>query len=231
VFSALGATSLEKGETFEDTVRNIAALGPEVLVIRCDDDLDLPSLAQEIEIPVVNAGWGRRGHPTQALLDAYTIWENRGSTSAYKILFVGDIRHSRVFQSHMELSKILGFQAGVCAPESLLPNTTQGLPVFINLKAGLEWCDVVMFLRVQSERHSNSMSIEKYNESFGLNEKSAQWLNSRALILHPGPINYGVEVDEKLMGDPRVKVLEQVANGVHLRQAVLMQALQSRGVL
>lgn len=231
VLSGTEGTSLEKGETFEDTVYNIAAMRPEILIIRCQDDLDLDDLSKKLPMPILNAGWGRRGHPTQTMLDIFTIWDQLGTAQKFKILFVGDIRHSRVVSSHFEMAKILGFEIGVCAPSELLPEDTTGLQVFSDLKAGLPWCDVVMALRVQKERHPNLILLDYYHEHFGLNPENLKSLRAKALILHPGPVNYGVELDKKVLSDPRTKILDQVTNGVFIRQAVIIRSLKARGLL
>lgn len=224
-------TSLEKGETFEDTVYNIAAMRPELLIVRCQDDLDLEELSENLPMPILNAGWGKRGHPTQTLLDTFTIWEQMGSAQKFKILFVGDIRHSRVVSSHFEMAKILGYEIGICAPSELLPQKTDGLKVFGDLSQGLSWCDVVMTLRVQKERHDNMILLDYYHDHFGLRPDNLKALSPNALILHPGPVNYGVELDKKVLKDPRTRILDQVTNGVFIRQAVIIRSLKAKGKL
>jgi len=216
-------TSIEKGETIEDTVYNIRAMRPLFFVIRCNDQVNLNELDLSLSEPVLNAGWGRQGHPTQALLDALTMYENWKSISGKNILFVGDIKHSRVVSSHLELSKILGYKVGYSAPAELLPKDNSRAELFSKVEEGLEWADAVIALRVQKERHDNEniFLLEDYRESYGLNLKRVQNLKSDALIMHPGPINYGVELETEILGDPRSCILKQVENGVFLREALI----------
>lgn len=213
-------SSLEKGETLEDTVLNVDAMGPSFLVIRCGDDLDLHSLAEKIQSPILNAGWGKKGHPSQALLDAYTIYKNKGSIENQKLLIVGDIRHSRVASSHFELAKKLGYEVAICGPQEFLVDSNV-VKTFSSLKEGLQWATVAMVLRVQLERHEGKYSLENYRNSYGFNEKNLMNLSSQALIMHPGPINQGVELDTEVLKDPRCCVLEQVSNGVLIRQGLI----------
>lgn len=217
-------TSLEKGESLVDTVLNVAAMNPAALVIRCGDNLDLKELANKVQIPLLNAGWGQQGHPTQALLDAYTIRQNLGTCSKQKILIVGDIVHSRVAASHLELAKILDYEVAFCGPDSFIPAQFQGR-VFGTLSEGLKWCTVAMALRVQTERHQAASALGDYSVQFGFTKKSLSDLSSQALILHPGPINHGIEMDEEVLNDGRCRVLQQVSNGVFIRQALIRRAL------
>lgn len=224
-------TSLEKGETIEDTILNIEALRPLFFVVRCHDLVDLQSLSESLSVPVINAGWGRKGHPTQALLDALTIYEKLGDLRDRRVLFVGDVKHSRVVSSHLELSQLMGYQVGISCPQEFRPNdqSAQGeknrnCPYFSNLNEGLEWADVVIALRVQKERHDNEnlFLIEDYREHFGLNaERVQKHLKSAGLIMHPGPINYGVEIESDLLKDQRCLILKQVENGAFLREGII----------
>lgn len=213
-------SSLEKGETLEDTVLNIDAMGPSFLVIRCGDDLDLQGLSSQVRAPILNAGWGRKGHPSQALLDAYTIYKGAGTCAGQKLLIVGDVRHSRVAASHFELAPKLGYEVAVCGPVEFLPENPQ-CKVFSSLQEGLEWATVAMALRVQLERHERQHSLGNYRDQFGFNTQNLRSLSSRALILHPGPINQGVELDAEILRDPRCQVLNQVSNGVLIRQGLI----------
>jgi aspartate carbamoyltransferase catalytic subunit len=219
-------TSLEKGETFEDTVLNVAAMSPAFLVIRCGDDLNLHDMQKKVSMPILNAGWGRRGHPTQALLDVLTMRQSFGNNlSGLKLLIIGDVRHSRVAASHLELAEILGYQVALCGPESFLPRDFKG-PQFDNLAEGLRWADVAMALRVQSERHSEDHALGNYRDRYGLTQKSVQILSSKGLIMHPGPINQGTEMDTEVLRDPRCRMLQQVSNGVLIRQSLIYLAVQ-----
>jgi len=213
-------TSLEKGETLEDTVLNVDAMKPEFLVIRCGDDLDLKSLSQKVQSPILNAGWGKKGHPTQALLDAYTIRRNLGSCDGKKVLIVGDIRHSRVAASHFELSQKLGYEVALCGPQDFLPENPP-VRVFSRLAEGLAWADAAMALRVQLERHAVKYSLQDYRDQYGFTVKNLKHLSSHALIMHPGPINQGTELDSEVLQDSRSRILEQVSNGVLIRQSLI----------
>ncbi|KYG61365.1 aspartate carbamoyltransferase [Bdellovibrio bacteriovorus] len=213
-------TSLEKGETYEDTVLNVDAMKPSFLVIRCGDDLDLEDLSKKVQAPILNAGWGKKGHPTQALLDAYTIRKHLGSCEKQMVLIVGDVRHSRVASSHFELAEKLGYDVALCGPSEFLPENPK-CKVFSSLKEGLSWATVAMALRVQLERHSTKHSLSDYRDQYGFTQKNLQSLSAKALIMHPGPINQGTELDSEVLQDPRCQVLDQVSNGVLIRQALV----------
>lgn len=226
IVSGKSGTSLEKGETGRDTIHNVAAMNPAVVIVRSGDDLDQEKIADEIQMPLLNAGWGKKGHPTQALLDAYTIWNRRGRIEGEKILIVGDVRHSRVASSHFELAQILGYEIALCGPEEYLPETA-GFKTFADLREGLQWSTSVMALRVQTERHAGGAKMGRdYAEIYGLNLRSLPLLKKDHLILHPGPVNYGVEIDEAAYRDSRSVILEQVTNGVGIRQALVARALE-----
>lgn len=235
LLSGKAGTSLEKGETLEDTILNIAAMKPSLIVTRADDELAMPAIASTLRIPWINAGWGKRGHPTQALLDALTMQKFLGRLHDKKVLFIGDVRHSRVVASHLELSRILNYQVGVCGPsEFLFSHRTEEnahAKIFKTREEGLKWADVVVALRVQNERHEKQHQLNQYNSEWGLNEKSLTALAAQSLILHPGPINQGVEMTSQALKDSRCHVLEQVTQGVFLRQALIKTLLQEPGDL
>ncbi len=217
-------TSLEKGETVFDTIRNIEAMRPLFFVIRCDDKFDLQKLSEMISVPIINAGWGLKGHPTQALLDAMTLFEKWETLANKKVLFVGDVRHSRVVASHMQLASCLNYQIGFCGPEEFAPleNSQQHFITFKNLGEGLQWADAVMALRVQKERHDGTVfNTKSYHQNFGLNSENIKKLSAKAFIMHPGPINYGIEMEENILQDARSLILQQAENGVFLRQAII----------
>lgn len=230
VLSGAAGTSLEKDETLEDTILNIEAMRPLFFVIRAPDELDLRGIAQKIKTPIINAGWGMQGHPTQALLDSLTVYEKFNVIEGKKILFVGDIKHSRVVSSHLELSKILGYKIGYSCPASFLPpQIERDVMYFSQLKEGLQWADAVVALRVQKERHgSTKFSVEDYRTKFGLNNSALQFLNNDSLIMHPGPINYGIELEKEVLEDPRSQILKLVENGVFVREALILQLLQGK---
>ncbi|MEK2687583.1 aspartate carbamoyltransferase catalytic subunit [Bdellovibrio sp. GT3] len=218
-------SSLEKGETLEDTVLNVAAMKPAFLVIRSGDDLDFNAIAAQVSMPIINAGWGKKGHPTQALLDAYTIRKHLGSIENQKVLIVGDARHSRVAASHLELAAKLNYEVAFCGPQEFLPVHAK-VKVFETLSEGLKWCSVAMALRVQLERHQGQHSLGNYRSDFGFTVENLKSLSKDALIMHPGPINQGTEMDtEVLQKDSRCRVLDQVSNGVLIRQAILLDVL------
>jgi aspartate carbamoyltransferase catalytic subunit len=217
-------TSLEKGETVEDTIFNIEALRPLFFVIRCDDKVDLVQVGQQLSVPVINAGWGKQGHPTQALLDGLTIFEKRGDLSKQNILFVGDIKHSRVVSSHIELAAVTGSSIAFCSTEEFLPaQIPLGVKVFKTLESALEWAQVIIALRVQKERHdlNSKFSLEDYRSQFGINLQRMKKLSPEAIIMHPGPINYGVEIESDILSDSRCVILKQVENGAFLREALI----------
>ena len=216
-------TSLEKGESVEDTIFNIQAMRPLFFVVRCNDQVNLEAIESRVDQPVINAGWGKRGHPTQALLDALTMIEAWKTLKSKNILFVGDIKHSRVVSSHLELAPKLGYSVGFCAPNEFLPSNDSMAKTFSKLDEALEWADAVIALRVQKERHDNEniFLLEDYRESFGINSERLKKFKSSGLIMHPGPINYGVEIENDVLKDPRSCILKQVENGVFLREALI----------
>jgi aspartate carbamoyltransferase catalytic subunit len=223
-------TSLEKGETVEDTIFNIQAMRPLFFVIRCNDLVDLESLQKKLSVPVLNAGWGQQGHPTQALLDALTLFEKFKTLKNKNILFIGDVKHSRVVSSHLELAEVMGYNIGFCAPSDFLRNeqTTSNIKIFHKLNEALQWADAAIALRLQKERHENDnmFLIDDYKENYGLNQAHLKNLKPEALIMHPGPVNYGIEVEHDIQQDPRNVILKQVENGVFVREAIIRQMIK-----
>ncbi len=220
-------SSLSKGETPEDTIYNVAAMDPKVMIIRCGSALDLEKLDSEISPLIVNAGWGSRAHPSQALLDLYTLWRER-ELEGTKLLIVGDILHSRVASSHFEIFNKMGVQVAACGPDLFKPEApVAGLKWFDNLHEGLEWCDSVMALRLQLERHTQRVQLDPsdYHKSFGLNKKNLSALSPGALIMHPGPVNRGVELADEVFQDSRCRIFNQVNCGLYIRTALLKRVL------
>jgi aspartate carbamoyltransferase catalytic subunit len=220
-------SSLTKGETPEDTVLNVAAMDPRVVIIRCGSDLDLEKLDREIKPLIVNAGWGSKAHPSQALLDLYTLWRERPLEKT-RLLIVGDILHSRVASSHFEVFKKMGVEVAACGPQIFKPpQEIEGLKWFDHLNEGLEWADAVMALRLQLERHSSGVQLDpvEYHHRFGLNQKSLSALKAGALILHPGPVNRGIELSDEVFSDSRCRILDQVNCGLYVRTALLKHLL------
>lgn len=227
-------SSLEKGESYEDSILNVAAMGHDLLVIRCGDQVDLQAISQKIKPAIINAGWGAKGHPTQALLDTFTMQEKLGQLAGKKIMFLGDIRHSRVAASHFEILKTLGAEIILCAPKEFLPEK-HSFEVAQDLDQALAKVDVAMALRCQFERHgqgnaqaSTSFSVQDYREQFGLNAKRVASLKKSALLMHPGPVNHGIEIETDVMSDSRSQILQQVENGVFVREAILRMYLEGR---
>lgn len=223
-------SSLSKGETYVDTVLNFAAMQPDIMIVRYGRSPELDELLPTLRIPVINAGSGMMAHPTQGLLDAYTIHREMGGIEGKRVLIVGDILHSRVARSNFDVLSKFGAEVGICGPKDLLPGPSdQESPPcvrhFETLEAGLEWTQVYMGLRIQMERHEvralNMSSLDDYHRHFGLNRERLQLLAKDAIIMHPGPINHGVEFSSDVTKDPRNRVLKQVRNGVLMRAALL----------
>lgn len=221
------STSVAKGETEIDTVQNILALKPDVLVVRYGDIDALDSLLAQEKTPVINAGSGRRGHPTQALGDLFTLWLENREIQRERILIIGDIAHSRVAASAQELLQKFGIEYAFCGPEDWLPEKSK-VPHY-NLKQGLEWATVCMPLRIQWERHADRATspwrdAKKYHREFGINSDSLKSFGD-GIIMSPGPINFEVEFARESLDDPRCRVLQQVTNGMLMRSAILNEIL------
>ncbi len=229
-------SSTSKGETAIDTLRNIEAMGVRGFVVRHQADGAVAQLAQSAAAgtALVNAGDGRSAHPTQGLLDMLTIRQAKGGDfERLKVLIVGDVRHSRVARSDLQALRTLGArEIRVCGPRSLLPgeDILHGCSVSEDLDAALEGVDVVMMLRLQRERMQEGLidSIDEYHRNYGLSMQRLRRAAPDAVVLHPGPMNRGVEIDDEVADGPQSLILKQVANGVAVRMAVL-EALLSPG--
>lgn len=219
------ASSLTKGETLRDTARNMEALKADMIIMRHSASGAPNYLSKVVDIPVINAGDGSHAHPTQALLDAFTLLEKFGSLEGKKITILGDILFSRVARSNIWCLQKLGAEVTVAGPSTLVPKNfeTLGVRVSHDLKEALEDADAVMLLRIQHERQTATHfpSIGEYTSSFGLNKQRAQWLKPGAIIMHPGPINRGVEIHSELADSENSVILQQVTNGIVVRMAVL----------
>lgn len=219
------SSSLTKGETLRDTAMNIQALGADAIVLRHSSPGASLFLSRIVDVPVVNAGDGAHEHPSQALLDLYTLKESMGSLEGKKITILGDILFSRVARSNFWALSKFGADVTFAGPSTLVPKEFESLGATVkhNLKDALEDADAVMLLRIQHERQSSSHfpSLAEYNAIFGLNSNRRRWLKKEALILHPGPINRGVEIDSQLADSPQSLILNQVTNGVAVRMAIL----------
>ena len=228
---AAGASSLSKGESLRDTVDVIASYGVDALVVRHPMAGTPHRIADWTDAAVVNAGDGRHEHPTQALLDAYTLRQHRGALDGMQVAIVGDIRHSRVARSNVLAFSMLGADVTLVAPATLLPDSVAGWPVRVvhDLDAVLPGLDACYLLRMQQERITEGLipSIREYVAGYGLDAGRAARLPKDALILHPGPTNRGVEISAEVAADPRSVILDQVVNGVSVRMAVLFLLLGS----
>jgi len=219
-------SALKKGETLIDTAMTLNAMHPDIIVIRHQDSGAPNLLSQKVNCSVINAGDGRREHPTQALLDALTIIDRKGKIEGLKIAICGDILHSRVARSNIYLMNMLGAEVNVVAPKTLMPKSIKklGAKAFTDMKEGLDSCDIVMMLRLQNERMQGSFlpSKREYYEYFGLTPEKLKYASKDALVMHPGPMNRGVEIDTKLADNINVSLVkEQVELGVAVRMACL----------
>jgi aspartate carbamoyltransferase catalytic subunit len=220
------ASSATKGETLLDTVNNILSMKVDMVVMRHSASGAPHFLAEHIPAAIVNAGDGINEHPTQALLDAFSIQEKTGSLSGQKVALIGDIVHSRVAQSNIYLLKKMGASVVVCGPPTLIPKHTAqalGVDVSYNLKDTLQWCDVANVLRIQLERQNQVLfsSLREYNLAYGISRDLLDSLNKDIVIMHPGPINRGVELNSDVADSKQSIILQQVENGVAVRMAVL----------
>jgi aspartate carbamoyltransferase catalytic subunit len=223
-FSA-SSSSLVKGETLIDTALNLDAMSPDFIVIRHSQPGAPHLLTQHVRARIINAGDGPHEHPTQALLDAYTIRRNKGRLDGLRVAIVGDVTHSRVVRSNIHLLRTMGAQVVICGPPTLLPMGLEqlGVEVTRRVEAAMEGCDVIMMLRIQRERMSSGFipSTREYFRLFGLTEERVRLAKDDVIIMHPGPINRGVEIDSAVADGEYSVILEQVANGVAVRMAVL----------
>ena len=220
------SSSISKGETLLDTAMTLNAMHPDIIVIRHQDSGACNLLSQKVNCAVINAGDGRREHPTQALLDALTIIDRKKKIQGLKIAICGDILHSRVARSNIYLLNMLGAELNIVAPSNLMPKDIDKLGVnkFSDMKKGLKDCDIVMMLRLQNERMTSSFlsSNREYYEYYGLTPDKLSYAKDDALIMHPGPMNRGIEIDTKLADDINKSVIkEQVELGVAVRMACL----------
>ncbi len=223
-FSA-STSSVAKGETLIDTAKNIEAMGPHAIVVRHSSAGSPLYLSKNVSVPVINAGDGFHEHPTQALLDLYTMEEKLGDVKGKRVVILGDIAHSRVARSNIHILRKMGASVAVCAPPTLLPPVPETLGVDFAYRPEelLGEADVVMCLRIQLERQNRMQlpSLAEYSKFWGLSRERAKLLKPSAIVLHPGPVNRGVELDTEVADGPRSAILNQVFNGVLIRMAVL----------
>jgi len=222
-FSA-AVSSVQKGESIYDTVRTLESMGIDVGIIRLKPNGVLAELATSIKVPLINAGDGNNEHPTQALLDLYTMRKHFGNLKGLNVSIIGDILHSRVARSNLYALQKFGANVRFCAPANM-QSAELGAP-YVTMDEALK-SDVVMMLRVQLERHESGMlsSAENYREQFGLTVERASRIGEKAIIMHPAPINRNVEIDDELVEHPQSRIFTQMENGVPIRMAVIERAL------
>jgi aspartate carbamoyltransferase catalytic subunit len=222
---AIGTSSVVKGETLVDTAMNIEAMSPSMIVLRHSSSGACHLLSRICRAAIINAGDGMHEHPTQALLDAYTIRERKGRLQGLKVAIVGDLLHSRVLRSNILLLRKLGAEVWVCGPATLIPQglAQLGVQVTTSVDAAAEAADVIMMLRIQLERMEGGYfpSLREYFSTFGMTEARVARARPDVIIMHPGPMNRGVEIASEVADGPFSVILDQVANGVAVRMAVL----------
>ncbi len=229
-------TSIEKGETLLDTIKNLEAIGADLFVIRHPVAGAPHFVAKYSKVPVINAGDGTHEHPTQALLDLLTVKENLGTLSDLKISIIGDIKHSRVAHSDILAFQKMGSTVWISGPAQLLPDTKEenyfritknGFKICYKIEEAIKDADVIIALRIQKERHGEALipSFLEYHEFFGLKPEHLELIKERAILMHPGPINWGVELAYEMEKYPFQVILEQVENGVAIRMAILLRFL------
>ena len=223
-FSA-AQSSVKKGETLIDTVNNILSMKVDMVVMRHSNPGAAYFLSKNVKASIVNAGDGAHEHPTQALLDSYSIREKLGDVAGKKVVIVGDVLHSRVALSNIYALQMQGAEVKVCGPKTLIPRYIESLGVTVepNLRKALEWCDVANMLRVQNERMDVNFfpSTREYAQQYGVDKALLDSLNKEIIIMHPGPINRGVEITSEVADSNQSVILNQVENGVAIRMAVI----------
>src|SRR5690606_6617004 len=229
---SVASSSVKKGETLIDTAMTLNAMRPDILIIRHASAGAAALLAQKVDCSVVNAGDGAHEHPTQALLDALTIRRAKGRIGGLTVAICGDVLHSRVARSNIILLNALGARVRIVAPSTLLPSGIEqmGVEVFTSMAEGLKGADVVMMLRLQRERMAGSFvpSVREYFRYFGLDAKKLKAAKEDALVMHPGPMNRGVEIASEIADGPQSVIQEQVEMGVAVRMAVMEALLDPR---
>ena len=220
-----GKSSVQKGETLYDTVRTFEYLGVDGAVIRSSQDEYFKEL-ENINIPIFNGGDGKSNHPTQSLLDLMTIYEEFGKFEGLKCCIVGDILHSRVAHTNIEVMQRLGMDVYISGPEEFNDNSCK----FIELDEAIKEMDVIMLLRVQFERHTEGMktSVEEYHKQYGLTLERVEQMKENAIVMHPAPVNRGVEIADDVVECSKSRIFPQMANGVYVRMAVISLAMEGR---
>jgi aspartate carbamoyltransferase catalytic subunit len=230
---SVATSSTKKGETLRDTIATLDAMHADVVVLRHAASGAPQYLADRVRAAVVNAGDGMHEHPTQALLDAFTIRQKKGSISGLTVAICGDIAHSRVARSNAQLLRLLGAEVRLAGPRTLLPRHTRflGCQVFDRIEPAIEGADVVMMLRIQQERVGGAVfpTLREYSRAFGLDRARLDRAHPEAIVMHPGPMNRGVEIANELADGPRSVILDQVESGVAVRMAVLYLCAREPG--
>ena len=221
----VNGSSVNKGETLYDTVKTFEALGLDGVVIRHTQDEYFKEL-ENINMPIFNGGDGKSNHPTQSLLDLMTIYEEYGHFEGLKCCIVGDIAHSRVAHTNIEVMKRLGMDVYISGPEQFNDNSAQ----FLTLDEAVKTCDVIMLLRVQFERHNESMAIskEQYHAQYGLTMERVNKMKDNAIIMHPAPVNRGIEIADDVVECNKARIFKQMTNGVYIRMAVISMVLDGK---
>lgn len=223
-------SSVQKGESLYDTARTFESIGAQLLVIRHEADTWYDEINANINIPIINAGAGKAEHPTQCLLDLLTIYQEYGYFNGLNIVISGDIKHSRVAKSNAYALRNLGANVYLCAAPGF-EDDTMDFP-YITIDQAVEICDVMMLLRIQHERHERfKSSVNNYLENFGLTKERERKMNDHAIILHPAPINRGVEIDTDLVECDRSRIFKQMNNGVYVRMAIMTHLLKDWGII
>lgn len=225
-------SSIAKGESWLDTFLNVAAMKPDLIVIRFGEDEELEKALRTSSVPIISAGQGRSSHVTQALLDAFTLIENFGQIRGRRVVIVGDIKHSRVATSNIRLLTRFGAEVAVLGPKEFIdcPDVNSGAVKTINsLDEALGWADVMMMLRIQMERLPSTLkstfSTADFNAKFGLRRAHLDKMAAKSILMHPGPVNVGVELDREAMIHAKSRILQQTEHGVYIRAALLERIL------
>ncbi|GAA0612877.1 aspartate carbamoyltransferase catalytic subunit [Virgibacillus siamensis] len=223
------SSSVVKGESLYDTAKTCEAIGASMMVIRHQDDDWYKELTNNLSMPIINAGAGKGEHPTQSMLDLLTIYQEYGTFSGLKVVIAGDISHSRVAHSNAYALQTLGAEVYFAAAPGF-EDMSMDFP-YLSIDEAVEVCDVLMLLRIQHERHSRkSCDTFSYLEKYGLTREREQKMKAHAIILHPAPVNRGVEIDSCLVECPRSRIFKQMENGVYIRMAIIQTLLQEWGM-
>jgi|SRR5690625_873466 len=222
-------SSMTKGESLYDTVKTFEALGAHMLIIRHAANHWMNDIEPYVNIPVINAGAGEVEHPTQSLLDAFTIYEAFGRLKHVNVVIAGDIKHSRVARSNIQLLSRLGANIYVSGPKALMDHTL-AYP-YLPIDEAVRCADSLMLLRIQHERHKQILATENYLRHYGLTKAREKMMKENAIILHPAPVNRGVEIDQNLVLCDRSKIFQQMTNGVYVRMAIMTKLLQYWGII